>query len=57
MILVDVNILIYATDRRSPQHAVARDWLDSQLTDSVALGNALAQPAGVVMGHRVPYGC
>ena len=38
MILVDVNILIYATDRRSPQHAVARDWLDRQLTDSVALG-------------------
>lgn len=38
MILVDVNILIYATDRRSPQHAVARDWLDAQLTDSVALG-------------------
>jgi toxin-antitoxin system PIN domain toxin len=38
VILVDVNILIYATDRRSPQHAVARDWLDAQLTDSVALG-------------------
>jgi len=38
VILVDVNILIHATDRRSPRHAVARDWLDGQLTASVAVG-------------------
>jgi toxin-antitoxin system PIN domain toxin len=36
--LVDVNILIYASDRRSSQHTVARDWLDEHLTAAVALG-------------------
>lgn len=32
MILVDANILIYATDLRSERHARARNWLDSQLS-------------------------
>jgi uncharacterized protein len=38
VILVDVNILIYATDRKSPQHAVAREWLDGRLSEPVSLG-------------------
>jgi toxin-antitoxin system PIN domain toxin len=32
VILVDANILIYATDLRSERHEQARGWLDSQLS-------------------------
>ena len=38
MILVDVNILLYAVNDASAQHAAAREWLDRQLTGSVAIG-------------------
>jgi toxin-antitoxin system PIN domain toxin len=38
MILVDANILIYAYDEASPQHAMARDWLDKQLNGNVGVG-------------------
>lgn len=39
MILVDVNLLIYAIDRDSPHHAVARAWFERALngTDLVGL--------------------
>ena len=39
MILPDVNLLLYAVDRRSPQHRAARTWLESTLSggESVAL--------------------
>ena len=32
MILVDANLLLYAEDQHSPQHKVAREWLDTQLS-------------------------
>jgi uncharacterized protein len=32
VILVDANILIYASDARSERHDQARDWLDGQLS-------------------------
>jgi len=40
VILVDANILIYATDPRSERHDQARTWLDSQLNGEgrVAVG-------------------
>lgn len=38
MILVDVNILVYAADSNSRQHAAARNWLDAQLSGTVAVG-------------------
>lgn len=34
MILVDVNLLIYAHVRLSPQHGATRAWLDNQLSDA-----------------------
>lgn len=34
MILVDANILLYAEDQLSPQHARAREWWDTQLSGS-----------------------
>ena len=37
MILVDANILIYAT-KASDQHAASRDWLDAQLNGSATVG-------------------
>ena len=39
MILVDVNLLIYAVFTGSPRHEAARDWLDAVLngTEPVAL--------------------
>jgi uncharacterized protein len=37
--LVDANLLLYATDTRSPRHAAARSWLESQLSadETIAL--------------------
>ncbi len=36
MILIDVNLLIYAHVRASPEHEAARTWLDRQLNGAVA---------------------
>ena len=38
MILVDVNLLVYAWDRNAPQHAAAVRWLDSKLSESTRVG-------------------
>lgn len=38
MILVDINLLVYAWDRGSPHHEVARRWLDSKLNESARVG-------------------
>lgn len=38
MILVDVNILIYATNSESEHHLPGRDWLDAQLSGSTRVG-------------------
>lgn len=38
MILLDVNLLVYAVDTGSPHHAVAGDWLDRQLNGATAVG-------------------
>jgi len=38
VILVDVNILLYATDQTSTRHAAARTWLDQQLSGSAPVG-------------------
>jgi toxin-antitoxin system PIN domain toxin len=34
VILVDVNLLVYAWDSRAPQHEAARGWLDARLSES-----------------------
>ena len=38
MILVDVNILVYATHAESDQNAAAHSWLDQQLSGSLQVG-------------------
>lgn len=38
MILIDVNLLIYATNTHARQHNAARDWLDRQLVDAPRVG-------------------
>jgi toxin-antitoxin system PIN domain toxin len=37
--LLDANLLLYATDARSPRHAAARSWLERQLSgdETIAL--------------------
>jgi uncharacterized protein len=40
VILVDANLLIYAIDKESPQHAGARRWLESTLSGTTQLGLA-----------------
>jgi toxin-antitoxin system PIN domain toxin len=40
VILVDTNLLIYATDADSPQHARARAWLQERLSSTTPLGLA-----------------
>jgi hypothetical protein len=41
--LVDTNLLLYATDERSPRHKAARAWLERQLSgeDPVAFAWAV----------------
>ncbi len=36
--IVDANVLLYATDRDSPHHRPAADWLASALTGQVRVG-------------------
>lgn len=38
MILVDVNLLIYATTESMPQHRASRTWLETQLNGSSRVG-------------------
>ena len=38
MILVDANVLIYATDPRAERHEEARSWLDTQLSGDTRVG-------------------
>jgi toxin-antitoxin system PIN domain toxin len=38
VILVDANILIYATDPRAERHGQARNWLDGQLNGDTRVG-------------------
>ena len=38
MILIDVNLLLYATNSYASQHAAASEWLDRQLSDEGRVG-------------------
>ncbi|MBI1251820.1 MAG: PIN domain-containing protein [Alphaproteobacteria bacterium] len=38
MILIDVNLLLYAHIKISPEHETARAWLDTQLNGSTLVG-------------------
>jgi uncharacterized protein len=38
--LVDANLLLYASNQDAPQHAAARRWLESALSDDEPLGFA-----------------
>lgn len=38
MILVDINLLIYATSERTKKHRDARSWLEAQLNGSSRVG-------------------
>jgi toxin-antitoxin system PIN domain toxin len=38
VILVDVNLLLYATNVSAGQHRAAREWLDRQLVESPRVG-------------------
>jgi uncharacterized protein len=38
VILIDANILIYATDPRAEPHEPARNWLDTQLSGETRVG-------------------
>ena len=38
MIVVDLNLLLYAVDRDAPNHAVSRRWLEATLSGSEPVG-------------------
>lgn len=40
MKIVDLNILIYATDTQAPQHEIARDWWEESLNEPEPIGLA-----------------
>jgi toxin-antitoxin system PIN domain toxin len=37
-VLIDANLLLYATDSRVPRHAAARDWIEAQLNSAHRVG-------------------
>lgn len=47
MILVDTNLLVYATDETSPHHEPARDWWAAQLGGTERVGLAW----GAILGY------
>src|SRR4051794_30456428 len=56
MIVVDVNLLVYAWDRRNAQHATAIRWLDGKLSESARVGLPSGMPAGLhARGHESTY--
>lgn len=48
MKLVDLNVLIYATDETAAHHAVAKDWLDRSMSSSETIGIPTAVAVGYV---------
>ena len=38
MILIDVNLLVFAFDSSVPQHAATKTWLDERLNESARVG-------------------
>lgn len=55
MILVDVNVLIYATFTHMKEHRAAREWFETQLNGTVRVGLPWASLLGylrVVTNHR-----
>ncbi len=48
MRLVDLNVLIYATDTNSKHHESARAWLDSAMSSSSTVGLPTAVTVGFV---------
>lgn len=56
MKLVDLNVLVYATDETSVRHEQAKDWLDRALSSTETIGVATAVAVGFVRlttSHRV----
>ncbi len=48
MKIVDLNILIYATDSQAPQHERARDWWEDSLNEPEPIGLAWSVLLGAV---------
>lgn len=48
MKLVDLNVLVYATDEATRHHAVARGWLDTAMTGTETIGLPTAVTVGFV---------
>lgn len=48
MLIVDLNLLIYATNRDAPNHAAARSWWESALSDDEPVGLAWLVVLGFV---------
>lgn len=56
MILVDVNLLVYASVAQSADHEMARDWLDEQLSSPGRVGLPWESLVGfmrIVTNHRI----
>ena len=54
MILVDVNLLVYATNAAAEQHVAARDWLDTQLSGATRIGLPWASTLGFLRLATTP---
>ncbi len=55
MLLVDVNLLVYAVFESSAWHEAAREWLDTTLSGTEPRGFALGSAGGVHPGlHQSP---
>jgi toxin-antitoxin system PIN domain toxin len=48
MILADINVLIYAFRRDTPQHAICKPWLDRVIAGDARFGLSPAALSGVI---------
>ena len=55
MILIDANLLIYATNRDAPRHAAARAWLEEVLSGETEV-KGLGAGHGVVVYEQAGRG-
>jgi len=46
--LVDINVLMYATDDQSPHHGEAKPWLDAVMADTETVGLPTAVSIGYI---------
>jgi predicted nucleic acid-binding protein len=52
MILVDINLLLYAVNEDDPHHLASQTWLEEKLSGDVAVGLSWVVILGFINGYE-----